>query len=197
MIYSPMSTQLNDYTPELGNQMVTYARKVLEKYILEKKVLEPLIEPPILEVKAGIFCTLKLNGKLRGCIGYPNPSFSLGEALVKSSIQSAVHDPRFKPITYQELKEIIIELTILTPPQLIEVSNPLDYFEKIKIGRDGLIIEYNHSSGLLLPQVPIEQNWTVSQYLEHICVKAGISSQLWKDPKTNIYSFQGIIFIED
>ena len=147
MNYSPMSIQLNDYTAELGNQMVIYARKALEEYLLERTVVTALTEPPILEANAGIFCTLKLIQQLRGCIGYPNPDFPLGEALVKASIQSAVHDPRFEPITYTDLENIIIELTVLTPPQLIEISSPMDYFEKIKLGRDGLIAEFNQKRG--------------------------------------------------
>ena len=197
MNYILMPIQLNDYTAELGNLMVIYARKALEEYLLEKKVVTTMTKPPILKKNAGIFCTLKLNQQLRGCIGYLNPQFPLGEALVKASIQSAVHDPRFEPITYKELEKIVIELTVLTPPQLIEISDPMDYLEKIILGRDGLIAEFNHKRGLLLPQVPIEQNWTIEQFLEYTCMKAGILPHLWKDPEIKIYSFQGIIFKEN
>ncbi|MHA2362444.1 MAG: TIGR00296 family protein [Candidatus Hodarchaeales archaeon] len=193
-----MSIQLEDFSSELGNKMILYARKVLETYLSkQEQELPPLTEPSILQNNAGIFCTLKKAGQLRGCIGYPYPTYPLGKALVKASIQSAVQDPRFNPVKYNELDKIKIELTVLTPPQLLKVSSKEDYYKKIEIGRDGLIAEYRNNRGLLLPQVPIEQKWSIIEFLAHTCQKAGIPSDLWQDTnKVKFFIFQGKIFEE-
>jgi uncharacterized protein (TIGR00296 family) len=98
------------------------------------------------------------------------------------------------------MDNIVIELSILTPPKLIEVSDPKDYIEKIVIGRDGLIAEKGMRRGLLLPQVPVEhdRNWDVVTFLEHTCNKAWLPSEAWRDLKgTKIYSFQAILFEEE
>ena len=188
---------LDDLSDELGKKLTSYSRQVLESYLTDHKTLEPLTDSPVLLEKAGIFCTLRKFGQLRGCIGYPYPTFPLGNALVKATIQSAVDDPRFPQVTASELKDITIELTVLTPPQLISVSKFEDYYEKIKIGEDGLIIEHKGQRGLLLPQVPIEQHWTIDEYLKGICHKAYLSSNSWKDiQKTKLYKFNGKIFEE-
>ena len=188
---------LEDLSEELGKKLTVYSRNVLNSYINDHKTIEPLLEPSILKEKSGIFCTLRKFGNLRGCIGYPYPTHPLGEALVKATIQSAVEDPRFPQVTSKELKDIEIELTVLTPPQLITVSKFEEYYEKIKIGEDGLIIEHKGRRGLLLPQVPVEQHWTIDEYFEGICHKAYLSSNSWKDiQNTKLYKFNGKIFEE-
>jgi uncharacterized protein (TIGR00296 family) len=150
-----------------------------------------------LKEKCGIFCTLRKNDQLRGCIGFPYPTHPLGEALVKSTIQAAAHDPRFQRVNASELKEIKIELTILTPPELIIVSHPKEYFKEIEIGRDGLVVESKHNRGLLLPQVPVEQDWSIQEFLEGICQKAYLPKDAWMDiDHVKLYKFQGKIFHE-
>jgi len=116
----------------------------------------------------------------------------------KVSISSAVEDPRFSSVTLEEMDRITIELSILTPPKLIEVEDPSDYMEKIVIGRDGLIAEKGMRRGLLLPQVPIDhaRNWDVHTFLEHTCEKAWLPRDAWMDLSTKIYSFQAILFEE-
>ncbi len=97
------------------------------------------------------------------------------------------------------MDNITIEISILTPPKLIEVSTPNEYFEKIVIGRDGLIAERGMRRGLLLPQVPIDhdRNWDVETFLNHTCSKAWLPSDAWEDIKgTKIFSFQAIVFEE-
>ena len=188
---------LGDLSNELGKKLTTYSRQVLKSYINEHKKLDALTDPAILLEKAGIFCTLRKFGNLRGCIGYPYPTFALGDALVKATIQSAVDDPRFPQVTANELQDITIELTILTPPELITVTKFEDYYQKIKLGEDGLIIEHKGQRGLLLPQVPTEQHWTIDEYLEGICHKAYLSPNSWKNINdTKLYKFNGKIFEE-
>ena len=188
---------LTDLSDDFGKKLTIYSRSVLTSYIVDRKTLEPLLDSSLLKEKAGIFCTLRKFGQLRGCIGYPYPSHPLGEALVKSTIQAAVEDPRFPAVTSKELTDISIELTILTPPELIAVSTYEEYYDKIKIGLDGLIIDSHGHRGLLLPQVPVEQHWDIDQYLEGICHKAYLRSDAWKDIKsTKLYKFNGKIFEE-
>lgn len=189
--------QLEDLSEELGKKLTSYSRQVLNSYINEDKTLQALLDPPILKEKSGIFCTLRKFGNLRGCIGFPYPTYALGDALVKATIESAVDDPRFPQVTSKELKDITIELTVLTPPELITVTKFEDYYDKIKIGEDGLIIEQRGRRGLLLPQVPVEQHWNLDDYLEGICQKAYLSSTAWKDiSSTKLYKFKGKIFEE-
>lgn len=186
-----------DLSEELGKKLTGYSRQVLNSYINDHKTLPPLTDPIILQEKAGIFCTLRKFGNLRGCIGFPYPTYTLGEALVKATIYSAVEDPRFSKVSSKELKDIEIELTVLTPPQLITVTNYEEYYDAIKIGRDGLFIDHSGQTGLFLPQVPVEQHWTIEEYLEGICNKAYLPIDTWKNlESTKLYKFQGKIFKE-
>ena len=84
----------------------------------------------------------------------------------------------------------------MTQPKILEVTNPSEYPSKIKVGRDGLIVEQGYSKGLLLPQVPVEWNWNESEFLSQTCIKAGLPKSAWQGPKTKIYTFQGEIFSE-
>jgi len=105
-------------------------------------------------------------------------------------------DPRFPPLEIGELNRVIIEVTVLTKPEIITVDDPKDYVEHIKIGRDGLIVEQGFYKGLLLPQVPVEQGWDKEEYLSHTCMKAGLMPDAWFDKSTKIYRFSGQIFTE-
>lgn len=144
----------------------------------------------------GVFVTLKRNGQLRGCIGFPLPTFPLGIAVVKSAISAAFEDFRFPPLRREEMDELEIEISVLSVPEKIDVSKPGEYLEKIKVGRDGLIIEYMGHTGLLLPQVPGEQGWGVEEYLEGICMKAGLPAGSWKEEGVVLKAFTAKIFGE-
>ena len=105
-------------------------------------------------------------------------------------------DPRFLPLVEGELDKIIIEVTVLTKPELIEVNRPKEYLSAIEIGRDGLIVEQGFYKGLLLPQVPVEQGWGKEEFLSNTCMKAGLLTDAWFDDQTKIYKFSGQIFTE-
>ncbi|NPE06776.1 MAG: TIGR00296 family protein [Asgard group archaeon] len=190
------------YTLEDGKFLVTLARKSILNFLTFNKLLSQPEDTPakFLEL-SGVFVTLNKpdehgNKKLRGCIGYPMPDFPLVHATIEAAKSSAVSDPRFPIVEIEEMKEILVEVTILTPPKLMQVKDPKEYLKKIKIGRDGLIVKSGGRSGLLLPQVPVEWNWTVKEFLEHTCGKAWLSGDCWKDLNTEIYSFSGIIYQE-
>jgi uncharacterized protein (TIGR00296 family) len=145
---------------------------------------------------SGVFVTLNKKENLRGCIGFPTPAKKLYQSLVDAAIASATEDPRFPQVQYEELNEISFEVTILTPPEEVKVTNPLEYTSKIKVGRDGLIVKWEFGSGLLLPQVPVEYGWNEEEFLNHTCEKAGAPFDCWKSKSTTILQFEGIVFRE-
>ncbi|NWJ43302.1 MAG: TIGR00296 family protein [Thaumarchaeota archaeon] len=146
---------------------------------------------------SGVFVTLNNPDGLRGCIGFPMPEKKLSHAIVDGAIAAATEDPRFSPVKIKELDDIVFEVTVLTPPVEIDVSDPLEYLSKIKVGRDGLIVRHSFSSGLLLPQVPVEYGWNVEEFLQHTCEKAGLLKDFWKNEDVKIEKFEGIIFKEE
>ena len=145
---------------------------------------------------SGVFVTLNNSLGLRGCIGYPLPDKKLFNALESAAIAASTEDPRFPPVKFEELDSITFEVTVLTPPTKIEVSHPREYLSKINIGQNGLIVKYGFSSGLLLPQVPIEYGWNVKEFLEHTCEKAGLPKDFWKNEEVEFQKFEGIVFKE-
>lgn len=187
----------NIITPEEGQLLLTIARENIVTYLKGGEYIPPNNLPIIFHEKLGVFVTLSINSNLRGCIGYPEPYYSLIEGLLDVSISAAFEDPRFNPISLEEFEKIKLEISVLTKPQLIEINNYEDYLSLIEIGRDGLIIENGYHRGLLLPQVPVEQNWDTLTYLENLCYKAGLPHESWKEDNTKIYAFQAQIFEEE
>ncbi|MCD1294483.1 TIGR00296 family protein [Methanocella sp. CWC-04] len=179
---------------EEGTLAVRTARKVIEEYVRTNSVPEVELPRPFDEL-SGVFVTLKKSHDLRGCIGYPYPDVPLREALVDAAIQAATQDPRFPRVRSAEMDKINLEVTVLSEPELLRIK-PLERPEHIVIGRDGLIIEYGLYRGLLLPQVPVEQGWNVTDYLENACMKAGLYPDAWVDDMTKVYTFTGQIFEE-
>lgn len=146
--------------------------------------------PSSLNQKCGVFVTLTIDGELRGCIGYIIGDKPLYELVYNAAKKSAFEDPRFYPLTEEELDSIQIEISVLSPPKRI------NSIEEIKVGEHGLIIQKGPFHGLLLPQVAAKYNWTVKEFLEHTCQKAGLSKTEWKDPETKIETFTAEVFSE-
>jgi uncharacterized protein len=149
----------------------------------------------------GVFVTLNYinidkQQRLRGCVGFPIAEKTLYRSIIDASIAAATQDPRFPPVDKKELAEIVFEVSILTPPKEIKVQNPMEYLNAVKIGRDGLILAWRHGSALLLPQVPVELNWDVEEYLANLCYKAGAPPDIWLMDDSKIYSFQANIYRE-
>lgn len=186
------------YTIDDGKLAVEIARKTIEGYLKTKEKPEFKV-PDHFKEKSGVFVTLNKypNHDLRGCIGYPEPHAPLIDAIVDSAINAATRDPRFTSITLNEMNKIVVEVSLLTPPVPMEVKKPQDYFEQIKIGRDGLIVEKGMFRGLLLPQVPVEWKWDVEQFLSHTCQKAGMSADCWLEANVKFYKFSAVVFSED
>lgn len=136
----------------------------------------------------GAFVTLRKKGELRGCIGYIVARRPLIDAIAEMAEAAAFSDPRFKPVGAEELKDIEIEISVLTPLKRI------DNIDEIQVGTHGIFIKQGFSSGLLLPQVATEQGWDRLAFLKHTCLKAGIKEDAYKDKDTEIYIFSADIF---
>ena len=179
-----------------GKKAVLFARKVVEQFVKDNKTKDLDLGKSFLE-KQGAFVTLHTfpEHNLRGCIGIPLPVMPLRDAIAEGA-KSASRDPRFPPLEGNELDDIIIEVTILSKPEIIKIDKPEEYLSNIEIGRDGLIVEQGFFKGLLLPQVPIEQGWGKEEFLSHTCIKAGLMPDAWKNENIIISKFTGQIFSE-
>lgn len=181
----------NMLTEKQKKILLKIARETLEYYLKGEKLPEIKIDDPVLIEKRGVFVTLHKNGNLRGCIGYIEPIKPLYLAVREMAIHSATQDPRFEPVKYEELKEIEIEISVLTIPK--KVKSP----DEIVLGRDGVIVKRGFNQGVFLPQVAEETGWTKEEFLSYLCShKAGLPSDAWKDPKTELYIFQAEVFSE-
>ena len=179
-----------------GKILVKMARTVVTKYLTNNtKILNHDFKEKF-SFNAGVFVTINDKSGLRGCIGFPLAIKKLSDALTDAAISASTDDPRFPSIRQNELNDLVFEVTVLSDTEEISASLPDEIIQEIKIGRDGLIIEKDFQSGLLLPQVPVEYNWNVEDFLNHTCHKAGLSNDSWKDKTTKISKFQGIIFRE-
>ncbi|MFQ5839041.1 MAG: TIGR00296 family protein [Thermoplasmata archaeon] len=179
-----------------GEAAVRLARWSIEAHLRGEEDPKPSI-PDSFSEKRGAFVTLNTypERKLRGCIGYAEPVLTLQEAVVKAAT-SACHDPRLPPLQVEELDRVVVEVSLLTAPQLIEVSRPLEYTKAIVVGRDGLIIRYGGLSGLLLPQVAVEWKWDAQEFLSQACIKAGLLPDAWFEPGVEVYGFRAEVFSE-
>ena len=191
----PEDTQLSDSD---GVFLVKTARMAVTEFLSNGKRIKLESErEKKFSFNAGVFVTLNNADGLRGWIGFPIPDKKLSHGIIDAAIAAATEDPRFSPVKTNELSDIVFEVTVLTPPVEITVTDPMEYLEKIKVGRDGLIIRNSFSSGLLLPQVPVEYGWNVEEFLQHTCEKAGLEKDTWKNEKVKIEKFEGIVYKEE
>jgi uncharacterized protein (TIGR00296 family) len=194
-----LSFRLND---EEGVLLVQLARKAVEVYLKTGKTIEvPETAPEKLKHPSGVFVTINSikhqEKELTGCIGFPYPTTQLAQAVIESAINAATQDPRFPPMSSDELQHVVFEVSVLTPPQIVRVKDPREYCDRIKVGEDGLIIENGACKGLLLPQVPVEWQWNAEEFLCQCCTKAGLYPDHWLRDGTRVYKFQAIIFEEE
>jgi len=184
-----------------GEMAVRLARSAIQECLGNNKKIKPDNLPPVFREKRGVFVTLNktpelIQGtkELRGCIGRPYPVMPLGEAIIASAVNEALEDPRFDPVEKEDLKDIVIEVTVLSVPKILK-AKPRDIPEKIVVGRDGLIIVTERSQGLLLPQVAVEHGFDAVEFLCQTSMKAGLMPDAWLTG-AKVYSFEGQIFEE-
>jgi len=143
---------------------------------------------PILDRRAGVFVSLHKERALRGCIGHIEADQPLARAIPSAAVAAASTDPRFEPMTVEELADVAIELSILGPLERITGV------DEIEIGRHGLLVERGWNRGLLLPQVALEWGWDADEFLSQTCHKAGLPPDAWKD--ATIWRFEAEVFSE-
>ena len=144
-----------------------------------------------LRQKGGAFVTLHSSeGRLRGCIGQTVASDPLIDTVRKVAVSSAFHDPRFPPVTADELEGLELEISVLSPLRRIADIG------EIEVGRNGILLRQGVHSGLLLPQVATENGWDRETFLDHTCLKAGLSPGCWRAERTHIETFAAIVFNE-
>ena len=174
---------------EDGKFLLKLARATIEKFVNGENIERPENYPEALNKEQGVFCTLNMNKRLRGCIGLPYPVKSLIDAVIDAA-QGCCEDPRFQPLKKNELRHVEIEISVLSEPVLIE-NFSLDKISK----DDGLILQYGPYSGLFLPQV-WEQIPDKERFMDSLCLKAGLGPGMWKEKDVKIYKFSVQIFRE-
>lgn len=186
------------YDLEEGTLLVKAARNAVEESFGKKAPNLQKTKNRKLNEEHGVFVTTKKasDHSLRGCIGIVSPT-PLFEAVQRASFSAAFSDPRFPSLEKDELETIIFEVSVMTEPSLVSGKNPAEMKGDIKIGDDGLMISNGPYSGLLLPQVPIEQKWDADEFLTNLCYKAGMTPSFLEDENTQVWKFQCQIFAEE
>jgi hypothetical protein len=191
---SEIITTMNLLTLEQGEAAVRLARAAIINHLTDKPDPE-IPDDLVFHERRGVFVTLNTRKhELRGCIGRPYPIMPLGEAIIVSAQNAATEDPRFPKLTLGELENTLIEVTVLTTPEKLDVK-PVELPQKIEIGRHGLIVKHGYYQGLLLPQVATEYNFDAEEFLSHTCMKAGLPPDCWL-AGAEIHVFEGQIFEE-
>ncbi len=169
-------------------QLLAVAREALEARVTGRRPPLVICVGP-LAVRCGAFVSIHRGDELRGCLGRLTTDHPLGQTLVHLGGAVADSDPRFPPITSSELRSLHLEISLLTP------ARPLAAIDAIELGRHGLIIEHGSARGLLLPQVATEHQWDRATFLEHTCIKAGLSRDAWKTGAA-VHIFEAHVFSE-
>ncbi len=157
-------------------------------------MMPPIIDysyyPGLGQTGPGAFVTITLNNQLRGCIGYITSPMTVYETVCEAAKQAATNDPRFHPLTQEEVHHVNIEISVLSP--LVHISN----YEQIQIGVHGLVLDEPNNRALLLPQVASENNFDIPRFLTALCEKAGINPYEWETRTLDIKTFTATVFSE-
>ena len=172
-------------------RLLRVARQALEARVRNQPA-PPVPHGGALDWPSGAFVTIHRHGQLRGCLGRVEVDAPLGETVAHLAAVVSDSDPRFAPVSTEELADIALEISVLTPEHEVQ---SIEEIEEIEVGRHGLIIEQGHRRGLLLPQVAAEQGWNRETFLEHACRKASLPPDAWRRG-ARILTFEAIVFSE-
>jgi AmmeMemoRadiSam system protein A len=179
---------------EQKKTLLKIAHDTVEAVIRRREIIKPESDDPELNAPCGCFVTLKNHDRLRGCIGQFTSDSPLIELVAEMAKASATGDPRFysNPITADELEKLDVEISVLSP--LKRTDDPLS----LRLGIDGIYIKKGRASGCFLPQVATETGWSKEEFLSYCCAhKAGLTSDAWKNPETEVYLFTAEVFGAD
>jgi AmmeMemoRadiSam system protein A len=171
-------------------ELLHIARDTIERMAQGLEVPSFQVSSEALHRKLGVFVTLRREGALRGCIGFVQGIRPLFQAVGEMAAAAAFKDPRFPPVTAEELADVSLEISVLTPLRRIRKAS------EIQVGNHGIYIIRGANAGLLLPQVATESGWDRDTFLRQTCLKAGLPQDAWQDPETELYLFSADIFSE-
>lgn len=177
-----------NFTPAEKSELLLIARRSVEAIVSGERYKPDAPLEDRLKQKAGAFVTLHLRGELKGCIGFIEPHTPLYEIVAEMAAKSAVADPRFDSVDEAELEGIEIEISVLS------ALKPIEKLDEIIVGKHGLMIEKGYFRGLLLPQVATENGWNREQFLNYVCLKAGLGKNAYLDPDSKISIFSAAVF---
>jgi AmmeMemoRadiSam system protein A len=179
-------------TPAQKKRLLEIARQTMEEYVRTGKTLEFRETDPRLLMEEGAFVTIHMQGRLRGCIGNILGRGPLYRTVRDMAIAAATQDPRFDPVQAEELKDLDVEVSVLSKPRVIRDV------DEIVMGKHGVIVSQGPwRQGVFLPQVAVETGWSKEEFLNQLCAqKAGLARDAWKDPKTKIEIFTAQVFGE-
>jgi AmmeMemoRadiSam system protein A len=173
------------------NTLMHIARTTIERKVKARELPEFQVDAPILKEKRGAFVTIHKHGRLRGCIGYIEAIKPLHITVQEMAEAAALSDHRFPPVSSEELDDLDLEISVLTPLKRIKT------IDEIQIGKHGILLKSGYHQGVFLPQVATEQGWDKTTFLNQICFKAGISDEnCWKAKDAEIYIFSAEVFEE-
>jgi len=187
---------------EEGRCLVRLARTIIADQLKrplpddERQSVETALQAPIFSRPSGVFVTLNKKGHLRGCIGTLASSETLKENVRRNAVNAAFHDPRFPPLEVQELDQIAIEVSVLTPPEPLAYDDGEDLIDRLRPGIDGVILRKGAASATFLPQV-WKQLPRCQDFLSHLCLKAGLPAQAWRESHLDVEIYQVQYFEED
>jgi len=167
--------------------LLRLARNAVIQAVSHGHLLERIPDAGVFAERCGVFVTLHVESRLRGCIGVIEPKESLGDSIVRCAASAALQDPRFRPMRSEDLAGLQIEISLLSPPAPLLV-------EEMEIGRHGLLVARGSHRGLLLPQVALEHRLTREQFYEETCRKAQLPRALWREPGTQLLGFTCEVF---
>lgn len=169
--------------------MLALARSAIEAAVLRHSLPDALPKMPLLAAPSGAFVSLHQRGRLRGCIGQIEARLPLALTVAECAVAAATKDPRFPPVTPDELAGLEIEISVLSPLAPIRP-------EEVEVGKHGLLVSRGWQRGLLLPQVATQFHWGRERFLQETCRKAGLDADAWRDSDTRIEAFTADVFSE-
>lgn len=179
------------FTSESDRQsLLGLARQAVTEVVVTGQILAEIPAGGIFSRQLGVFVSLHVGKRLRGCIGVVEPDQPLGDSVVRCASTAARHDPRFPALRFDELSGLQIEISLLSPPRAIRP-------EQIEIGNHGLLISRGLQRGLLLPQVAVKHGLSAEQFLAETCRKAQLSPEAWREPEANLFGFTCEVFSSD